>query len=350
MLLGNINAMIGLSHDNTNVGALFSNPEFLPALLDNMPLGFLYLSIIRDSAGESVDIKIESANKNFEKYIGRDHLEGYSATEVIGRESKHLLKVCRDVVKSGGKLEIDDFLFANSVKLSAVVYMPIEDEFACFISPNEGILRQTSAEFENNPLFSEPQDLLRVNADIQFLLRTHLNAILGFSELILEDTDKKNRDRYMEIIKENVQALMDSTVIKGNSGGTMSSEQTISQHGGSRPRILVAEDTESNFMLVSYILKSEYDLTWAKDGVEAVEFFEKEHPDLILMDVRMPRMSGLAATERIREVDKSVPIIALTAFAFESDKAKTMEAGCTDFIAKPINAMALKEIVKRHLR
>lgn len=342
--------MIGLSRDAANLGALYSNPEFLPGLLDNMPLGFLYLSLIHDSTGEAVDVKIESANKNIEQYIGRNHLEGYSATEVFGRESRHLLKVCRDVIKSEGRLEVDDFLFANSVKLSAIVYMPTEDEFACFISPNEGILRQTNTEFENNPLFSEPQNLLRVNADIQFLLRTHLNAILGFSELILEDTDLKNRDRYMEIIKENVQTLMDSTVIKGNANSTSPSGQPIGQHGGSRPRILVAEDTESNFMLVSYILKSEYDLTWAKDGVEAVEFFEKEQPDLILMDVRMPRMSGLAATERIREVDKSVPIIALTAFAFESDKAKTMEAGCTDFIAKPINAMALKEIVKRHLR
>lgn len=102
-------------------------------------------------------------------------------------------------------------------------------------------------------------------------------------------------------------------------------------------------------MLVSYILKSEYDLYWAHDGVEALEMYESVKPDIILMDVRMPRLGGLTATSRIRETDKVTPIIALTAFAFESDKAKTLESGCTDFVSKPINAKSLKEIVRKYL-
>ena len=114
-------------------------------------------------------------------------------------------------------------------------------------------------------------------------------------------------------------------------------------------KILIAEDTESNYMLVSYILRSEYELVWARDGVEAIEKFNEFKPDLVLMDLRMPRLGGLAATARIRETDKRVPIIALTAFAFESDKAKTMEAGCTDFLAKPINASTLKDTIKRYI-
>lgn len=113
--------------------------------------------------------------------------------------------------------------------------------------------------------------------------------------------------------------------------------------------ILIAEDTGSNYMLVSYILKNDYELVWAHDGVEALEMYDERKPDLILMDVRMPRLGGLTATSRIREKDKETPIIALTAFAFESDKAKTIESGCNDFVAKPINAKALKEIVKSYI-
>ena len=67
-----------------------------------------------------------------------------------------------------------------------------------------------------------------------------------------------------------------------------------------KPTILVAEDTESNYLLVSYLLRNDYRLVWAHDGVEALELYEKEHPQLILMDIRMPRLGGLATTEQIR--------------------------------------------------
>lgn len=137
----------------------------------------------------------------------------------------------------------------------------------------------------------------------------------------------------MELNEENVQSQAGSA-----------------QVAGGKKVILVAEDTESNYMLVSYILKSEYELVWAHDGVEALEMYEARKPDLILMDVRMPRLGGLTATSRIRETDKETPIIALTAFAFESDKAKTLESGCNDFVSKPINAKLLKDVVKKYIQ
>lgn len=116
-----------------------------------------------------------------------------------------------------------------------------------------------------------------------------------------------------------------------------------------KPTILVAEDTESNYLLVSYLLRNDYRLVWAHDGVEALELYEKEHPQLILMDIRMPRLGGLATTEQIRRTDTKTPIIALTAFAFDSDRAQTIEVGCNDFISKPINADILKSTIKKHL-
>lgn len=116
-----------------------------------------------------------------------------------------------------------------------------------------------------------------------------------------------------------------------------------------KPVILVAEDNESNYLLVSYLLRSDYDLLWARDGVEALELYKANHIDLILMDVRMPRMGGLATTEQIRRTDTKIPIIALTAFAFDSDRAQTLDAGCTDFLSKPINAELLKSKLRKYI-
>ena len=116
-----------------------------------------------------------------------------------------------------------------------------------------------------------------------------------------------------------------------------------------KPTILVAEDNESNYLLLSFLLRSDYELLWAHDGVEALELYKSNHVDLILMDVRMPRMGGLATTEQIRLTDKEIPIIALTAFAFDSDRMQTLEAGCTDFLAKPINAEQLKAKLRKYI-
>ena len=99
--------------------------------------------------------------------------------------------------------------------------------------------------------------------------------------------------------------------------------------------ILVAEDSDNNYELIKVVLNKQYNLIHAKDGIEAVTLNEEEHPDLILMDIRMPNMDGLDATKIIKEVNDETPIIALSAYAFEEDIKKTKMAGCDDFIAKP---------------
>ena len=106
-------------------------------------------------------------------------------------------------------------------------------------------------------------------------------------------------------------------------------------------KILVAEDTESNYLLLSIILRKEYEVHRAHDGQEAIEKFESCRPDMILMDIKMPVMDGLEATRRIRLKGGTLPIIALTANAYDSDRDKAFEAGCDDYMAKPIMAPAL---------
>lgn len=110
--------------------------------------------------------------------------------------------------------------------------------------------------------------------------------------------------------------------------------------------ILIAEDNESNYFLVSSILKNDYLLERAVNGEEAVRMCRTLSPDLILMDIRMPEMDGLEATREIRKIDKEVPIIALTANAFDEDREKALKAGCNDYLSKPIPGEKLKETLK----
>lgn len=112
-------------------------------------------------------------------------------------------------------------------------------------------------------------------------------------------------------------------------------------------KILVAEDTDSNYLLVYTLLKKEYDVKRACNGLEAIEMYESYHPDIILMDMKMPEMDGFEATQKIRERDKEIPIIAVTAFAFDQDRQKAIQAGCNDYMSKPISRELLKKMITK---
>ena len=113
--------------------------------------------------------------------------------------------------------------------------------------------------------------------------------------------------------------------------------------------ILVAEDEESNFELVRIVLQKRYRLLRAHNGIEAVTINEDEHPDLILMDIRMPEMNGLDATRIIKEVNHSTPVIALSAYAFEENILEAKAAGCDEFMAKPFKVEDLIEICAKYI-
>lgn len=122
---------------------------------------------------------------------------------------------------------------------------------------------------------------------------------------------------------------------------TVKSEQTSNADienylAGRDCRILVAEDNDSNYLLVSHILKNNFQISRAVNGAEAVEFVKNGNVDLVLMDVRMPIMDGLQATRNIRKFNRDIPIIALTANAFNTDRDEALKCGCNDFLAKPL--------------
>lgn len=107
-----------------------------------------------------------------------------------------------------------------------------------------------------------------------------------------------------------------------------------------RKRVLVVEDNELNRELVTDILDMHsYEVLIAKDGEEGIRVAKEQKPDLILMDIQLPKIDGLRAVRILKSDDstKAIPIIALTAFALKGDEAVFLEAGCTDYIPKPVS-------------
>ena len=105
-------------------------------------------------------------------------------------------------------------------------------------------------------------------------------------------------------------------------------------------RILVVEDNEDTREILLYRLRSmgSYEVLLASNGKEALEMAARSRPDLIIMDLKMPVMDGWDATKELRRTEwgKDLPVIALTAQAMERDEQKALDAGCSDYIAKPI--------------
>ena len=113
--------------------------------------------------------------------------------------------------------------------------------------------------------------------------------------------------------------------------------------------ILVAEDNDSNWLLMTYLLKKNYEFVRAKNGQEAVEMALTGEHDLVLMDLKMPIMDGLEATRRIKAQMPQLPIIALTANAFDSNRQQAFDAGCNDFLSKPVSADKCLQMIAKYL-
>ena len=109
-------------------------------------------------------------------------------------------------------------------------------------------------------------------------------------------------------------------------------------------KILVVDDTEDNRQILRDLLgMAGYDMVEAHDGAEAVERASEHRPDLILMDIQMPVMDGYEATRRIKAIPelKAIPVVAVTSYALSGDEARTREAGCDAYIAKPYSPRQL---------
>ena len=119
-----------------------------------------------------------------------------------------------------------------------------------------------------------------------------------------------------------------------------------------KKRILIVEDNDLNLKLFRDLLGAHgYETIETKEGMEAIGLTRREQPDLILMDIQLPEISGLDVTRRLKadESTRDIPIIAVTAFAMKDDEEKILAAGCQAYISKPISIMLFINTVRRFL-
>jgi signal transduction histidine kinase/ActR/RegA family two-component response regulator len=150
--------------------------------------------------------------------------------------------------------------------------------------------------------------------------------------------------------------FMKNNVIKNDSDkvNTALNLKRENENNGA-PTILVVEDNEINKKLAAaFLSKQGYANLTASNGVEAIEVYEREDIDLILMDIQMPELNGFEATKIIRDKEKQsgehMPIIAMTAYAMTGDREKCLAAGMDDYISKPISASILYEKIEKHIK
>lgn len=116
--------------------------------------------------------------------------------------------------------------------------------------------------------------------------------------------------------------------------------------------VLIVEDNELNMKLFNDLLEAHgYATLQTRNGVEAVELTRKHMPDLILMDIQLPEVSGLQVTQWIKDDEKlrHIPIIAVTAFAMKGDEEKIRQGGCEAYISKPISVVKFLETLRNYL-
>lgn len=117
-------------------------------------------------------------------------------------------------------------------------------------------------------------------------------------------------------------------------------------------KIFIVEDNELNMKLFNDLLEAHgYETVTTRDGTKALDIAKDSKPDLILMDIQLPEVSGLDITRQIKMDDdlKNIPIIAVTAFAMKGDEDKIRECGCNGYISKPISIVTFIETIQNHL-
>ncbi len=115
---------------------------------------------------------------------------------------------------------------------------------------------------------------------------------------------------------------------------------------------MIVEDNDLNMRLFNDLLEAQgYEIIQARQGIEALKLARMHFPDLILMDIQLPEISGLEVTKWIKDDEKlkKIPIIAVTAFAMKGDEQRIRESGCEGYIAKPISIVPFLQIIQHHL-
>jgi CheY-like chemotaxis protein len=195
-------------------------------------------------------------------------------------------------------------------------------------------------------------DLLMPGVDGFEVLRTlrnegmHMPVVVLTGKSLVPDEERILRDGLARVVQKGGMAL-ESVVREAKQ--LLLAKRVL--ESGKLPRILYVEDSPQNRDIVRRYLGTDYEVIEAEDGEQGIERALHEMPDLILMDLSLPRLDGWEATRRLKlnATTKHIPVIALTAHAAREDQVRAAEAGCIDYITKPIERDILLTSIKRHL-
>jgi two-component system, cell cycle response regulator DivK len=134
---------------------------------------------------------------------------------------------------------------------------------------------------------------------------------------------------------------------------SVTTEPSLGVSAEMQKTVLVVEDNELNMKLFNDLLEAHgYKVVQTRDGLSALEIARKHMPDLILMDIQLPEVSGIEVTKWLKEDEelKRIPVIAVTAFAMKGDEQKIREGGCEAYISKPISVMSFLQTIDKFLK
>ncbi len=237
------------------------------------------------------------------------------------------------------------FTEKGSIKYGYNISLNNEIEELEFFVEDTGIgipIEKRSVIFENFKQVTESHAKLYGGTGLGLAISKKLVELLG-GRIWIDSAKRKGTKFYFTIPFIKMPELKSST-----------QELALVKEKGDRItkfNILIAEDEESSSEYLNVLLKQMgFESFLARDGFEVVEFIKSERDvDLILMDINMPGLSGFEATKIIKEMKPTIPIIAQTAYAISGDREKALEAGCDDYIAKPIRKDELKEKLQKFL-
>lgn len=304
--------------------------------------GFLLLNLIDNILDlariETKQLKIDLVKFNLNDLLNEIYFNYYEI--ITNKKIKFYLKLkdTNDQMLFSDPLRIKQILknlIENAIKFTEHGFIEIgysfQDEKLTLYVKDTGIgmdEKQLSLIFARfSKIENEKQKLYR-GAGLGLSICKQLTELLQ-GEIGVESEPEKGTTFYIKLPINEYESLK-SSVIKTN--------KFRSRFNWSDKTILIAEDDESNFLYFNKLLsETNIKIIQAKNGIEAVEKFKENNPDLILMDIKMPKMDGLEATRLIRQTNPNIPIIAQTAFSLGCDEKLSKIAGCNEYIEKPIN-------------
>jgi len=304
-----------------------------------IPLTILLIKV--DIKESNINEQMEFIYKLFKPEIESKGVQFFFKTSLLSTEA---------IIKTDiGKInEILTNLIKNAIKFTNDGYIEFgyekKGKYLEFFVKDTGIgipQKQQQIIFESFRQGSESFDRIYEGSGLGLSISKSYVEMLGGK--IWVESEERNGSMFYFTIPYNIVSEVKSAI-----------NETISAEGKDvyqkKLKILVAEDDEISFLLLSRTLhKISKEIIHAKTGLEAVEACRKNPDlDLVLLDIRMPGMDGYEATSQIRQFNKSVIIIAQTAYVLLYDSVKAIEAGCNDYISKPIDKTLLFELIKKH--